>query len=558
MKGLRLLRRAFTVGAALLLAACLDRGTRLQGLSLQSEAPSEASGEDPQPESAFSISETPLTYTQPGTPPMAAMKSRGCMFDGILYAREPLAGQSQNLQMLARSSCFYLPRAVETWNSSPNLRTISSNLAALRTALGGKARQFLFGAFIAESVDTTRTYFSASAGSFNPSSFCYPGSQGTFGSGTCVPDLSQPAYQSYVLGITSDLLDLGISDFLFGQLQFVDRATSAAPALLARMRELAASKGRLIVIGGQTNTIRDGSYLQAFDYILGGSYITTSGELVMDSEVSGPQAQAKSSALLWHPTYRALARNVIIEFDWWNTDDDIHRFARLSADARASSLSRIRSTFSSLNVGFLLPFSTPLNGGVASGSCYGANVWAYSASRDFGCKDETVENILLSGGTPGPSPTASPSPSVSPKPSPSPSPSPSPKPSPSPSPKPSPSPSPSAKPTQLTFTGNRLDLYADQWIETAALQLLQQGDGNLVLYRKSDRAALWSAGISGFNCYQSPCHAIFQGDGNLVIYQGTRALWASNTVGGYRLILRDTAPYLSIESSTGTALWRKP
>lgn len=535
----RLRRLALAAGTTFLLTACLDRGITLQELPSSSV---DVPGEEPQAADAAGASpgvvrelaaDLSVTFTRPGSAPMAEMKARGCMFDGILYARAPLAGQSQNLQMLARSSCFYLPRAVETWNASPDLSKISSNLAALRTAMGANIRQFLFGAFIAESVDTTRTYVSASAGTFNPASFCYPGSQGTFGAGTCVPDLRQPAYQQYLLGITADLLDLGISDFLFGQLQYVDRLQTAAPAFLTRMRELAASKGRLIVIGGQTNTIRDGSYLKAFDYVLGGSYITTAGDLVMDSEVSGSQAQASGSALLWHPTYRSLARNVIIELDWWNTDDDIHRFARLSAAARSSVLARIRSTLSSINVGFLLPFSIPLNGGVASGSCYGANVWAYSASRDFSCKDEAVENLLL-GGAPAPSPSVAPSP------------------------KPSPSPSPSALPAQISFSGNRLDLYADQWVETAALRLLQQGDGNLVLYRKSDRAALWSARVSGLNCYVSPCHAIFQGDGNLVIYQGTRALWASNTVGGYRLILKDAAPYLSIVNSSGTVLWRSP
>lgn len=546
---------------ALLITACLDRAVSVEDLDSPARAgslpdadlPAASSGEtDSGVRQALTVTDTSaLAYTRAGAAPMAEMKSRGCMFDGILYARSQLAGHSQDLQMLARSSCFYLPRAVETWNSSPNFQTIATNLSALRTALGSVQKQFLFGAFIAESVDTTRAYVSTSAGTFNSANFCYPGSLGTFGPGTCVPDLRSPVYQQYLLGITSDLLDLGVSDFLFGQLQYVDRNLSAAPTLLARMRDLAARKNRLIVIGGQTNTIRDAAYLQAFDYILGGSYITTSGGLVMDSEISGPQAQASGSALLWHPTYRSLARNVIIEFDWWNTDDDIHRFARLSASSRAAALARIRSTFASINVGFLLPFTVPLNGGVASGSCSGANVWTYSANRDFSCKDESVENLLMGGAAPAPSPSASP------KPSPSPSPSPSPKPSPSPSPKPSPSPSPSLA-IRLEFAGNRLDLYQDQWVETVQLQLLQQGDGNLVLYRKSDRAALWSARISGYNCGLTPCHAIFQGDGNLVIYQGSRALWASNSVGGAKLILRETVPYLSIENSAGTILWRTP
>lgn len=79
--------------------------------------------------------------------------------------------------------------------------------------------------------------------------------------------------------------------------------------------------------------------------------------------------------------------------------------------------------------------------------------------------------------------------------------------------------------------------------------LVQQGDGNLVLYGLS--GALWANKnmIAGST-------TTMQGDGNLVSYQGGKARWASNTAGkaGVRLVVQDDGNVV-IYTSAGKAVW---
>jgi hypothetical protein len=89
------------------------------------------------------------------------------------------------------------------------------------------------------------------------------------------------------------------------------------------------------------------------------------------------------------------------------------------------------------------------------------------------------------------------------------------------------------------------------------VQLIMQGDGNLVLYRTDNHAPLWASdtwdkpvthavmqGDGNFVCYSDAGQAfwatgtwdqpgnfiVLQDDGNLVVYNGTVPRWASNTV----------------------------
>ncbi len=58
--------------------------------------------------------------------------------------------------------------------------------------------------------------------------------------------------------------------------------------------------------------------------------------------------------------------------------------------------------------------------------------------------------------------------------------------------------------------------------------LVQQGDGNLVLYTNGN-FPIWATGTDG----NPGAWLIMQSDGNLVVYSSTgRALWASGTNGG--------------------------
>lgn len=91
-------------------------------------------------------------------------------------------------------------------------------------------------------------------------------------------------------------------------------------------------------------------------------------------------------------------------------------------------------------------------------------------------------------------------------------------------------------------------------IDNNLVNLVMQGDGNLVLYRNSDGAALWHA-----NSYGHPgAVTVMQGDGNLVIY-GTNpgeALFNTgtwNNPGAYLQVLSNGN--LVVKSANNTVLW---
>ncbi|MCB9653651.1 MAG: hypothetical protein H6729_05925 [Deltaproteobacteria bacterium] len=113
--------------------------------------------------------------------------------------------------------------------------------------------------------------------------------------------------------------------------------------------------------------------------------------------------------------------------------------------------------------------------------------------------------------------------------------------------------------TKVSFSPGTFLIKQNQYAETANFRLYMQTDGNLVLYRKSTGAALWSSGTSGRTCNDNnPCKAKFQGDGNLVISQGA-PLWFTGTEnkGATAFVIQEATPYLSIVSSS-TVLWKTP
>ena len=82
-----------------------------------------------------------------------------------------------------------------------------------------------------------------------------------------------------------------------------------------------------------------------------------------------------------------------------------------------------------------------------------------------------------------------------------------------------------------------------------------QGDGNLVLYRNSDGAALWASNTNG----KGGSRVIMQEDGNLVIYKSTgESVWASNTNGSsnyYASLAVQTDGNVVIYRSGGGVAW---
>jgi hypothetical protein len=103
-------------------------------------------------------------------------------------------------------------------------------------------------------------------------------------------------------------------------------------------------------------------------------------------------------------------------------------------------------------------------------------------------------------------------------------------------------------------------LWANQFRDSAdgRFRFVYQGDGNLVLYRKSDWRPLWAASSNS-----APGATSMQGDGNLVVYSSSwQARWASNTwrpgTPGYWLVVQNDGnvviydPVWGARWSTGT------
>jgi len=80
-----------------------------------------------------------------------------------------------------------------------------------------------------------------------------------------------------------------------------------------------------------------------------------------------------------------------------------------------------------------------------------------------------------------------------------------------------------------------------------------QSDGNLVLYRTSDNAALWSSGTAN----TTPGRAEMQTDGNFVIYNGSgTAIWTTGTSGNSGAYIGIEATVIFVMASDRTtALW---
>ena len=79
-----------------------------------------------------------------------------------------------------------------------------------------------------------------------------------------------------------------------------------------------------------------------------------------------------------------------------------------------------------------------------------------------------------------------------------------------------------------------------------------QTDGNLVLYRESDRFAFWASGTHG----DIP-NVQFQSDGNLVMYdKGGSAVWSSNThnKGAKRMVMQDDGNFVMYDGED-KAVW---
>ncbi|WP_435271362.1 hypothetical protein [Streptomyces sp. 1222.5] len=89
-------------------------------------------------------------------------------------------------------------------------------------------------------------------------------------------------------------------------------------------------------------------------------------------------------------------------------------------------------------------------------------------------------------------------------------------------------------------------------VQATLTRLVMQSDGNLVMYRNRDGAAIWSTHTSG----HSGAYAVMQTDGNFVVYDATsHPLWSTHTAGnsGAWANMQDDGNFVIYKGST--ALW---
>lgn len=321
---------------------------------------------------------------------LEVMKRRGCVADGLLSG---YGGDTQSsVDLINRSECLYLHRALESWLNPPDFE-----LARRTKALITKP-DMIYGMFVSEALNTDAEYYSSLENRvLKFSDMCQSESEGFWGAHTCKASFASDEYRAYVRDITQKAMGMGIQSFLFGQIAFQDPDRSGAPKVLDEMREYARSKRMKIAIGAQTNTITDGRYLDLFDYIEGGVGITKDGEIEEKPCASRYESQGWCWALLWNQKYLSRANAVLLHLDWSGiADDDMSVFAGMSRDGRAEVLRKLSEKFNDDpkgKTGFLFPFLTALYD--QNGGCYGARKDSYSPDNRYSCKDEDAMNSIL-------------------------------------------------------------------------------------------------------------------------------------------------------------------
>ncbi len=342
---------------------------------------------------AESVPEKEPLPPPPPPPSMERMKREGCVADGLLNGDFPKDGKT--IDLVNRSKCYYLSRAIETWLEPPNWEDIDANRAKLREG-------FLSGMFIAEAIATKRNYrYPDEDRHFDFGDMCRDGSKNFWGEHTCKPSFTKEEYRKYLRFITRSAMDRDIQVFLFGQIYLQDAndlSETVVPEIIAEMRQYAAIRGMEIFIGAQTNDISDPKYLRLFDFIEGGVGIDPGGNIE-----NGPcfsrwwkQEGDWCWGLLWHDRFAKNARNVFLHLDWsGKIGDDMSIFTRMDEKTRAATLRRLHSYFTGQDMGFLLPYLARLH--VDNDGCYGPAQRYYTPDNRYECDDEDVMDEILSG-----------------------------------------------------------------------------------------------------------------------------------------------------------------
>jgi hypothetical protein len=324
----------------------------------------------------------------PGPISMELIKNNGCVADGFL---SNYGGNSTEIAaMIDRSQCVYLHRALETWLKPPSFNQAVAIMQKVNK------QPVVYGMFLAEALSTFRRYDDPNDDhNYDMKKMCRDGTDGRWGNDTCIASVEKPEYRRYLKSITHRAMDIGIQSFLFGQVQLQDEQpnyeNTAIKEVVADMRSYAKKKNMQIIIGAQTNSITDASYLHLFDYIEGGVGINAAGQVE-----NGPCLSKFKSCwgLLWNDQFKAKANNVLVNLDWSGlTWDDMGIFSRMPQDDRIATLKSLYQKFTSQGVGFMMPFLTVIN--QDNGGCWGPNKNFYSPSNKYRCKDEAAINAIM-------------------------------------------------------------------------------------------------------------------------------------------------------------------
>lgn len=282
------------------------------------------------------------------------VKYSGCTVDGLLdgvHGKEagPNATADQAalfdayVDLVSRSNCVYINRAVETWSRQPDFAVIAANMAKIRLRLN---RPVVFGAFIAESVSLSKKYvFPEQSRYFDATKMCRPDLPAT--KNDCYASFKQPEYQEYVAYVIRRSIDLGIQVFLIGGSSLTDHRgtveTSGLLRIIREMRAYAAQKGITILFIAQNPSSFGGpAYAAKFDLIQGGVYINANGGLPETGTVTNKGAVSVHAPpriwLITHPGDGARLydpHKLVIEYDWFgNGLDDTSEIACLSVKSQ--------------------------------------------------------------------------------------------------------------------------------------------------------------------------------------------------------------------------------
>lgn len=334
----------------------------------------------------------PAPLPPPPPPDIERMKRQGCVADGLLSG---YGGNTKEMvNVVNRSECYYLHRALETWADKPDFEKAKKIKAKI------EKKDIVYGMFIAEAIGTKVLYrYPEEDRKFDFEKMCKNDHNDHWKKNICIPSFDSGEYRAYLRYITEQAMDMGIQSFLFGQIFLQETSDLNNPritGIIEDMRKYADSKGMKIVVGAQTNDITNEKYLRNFDFIDGGVGLYSDGTLE-----NGPcfsRWWKKEGdwcwALLWNDKFAKKANNVFLHLDWTpQIGDDMSTFARMDADKRRKTLRDLHKFFTDKNKGFMLPIIAVLP--KDNGGCYGDKKNFYSPSKKYSCDDEkTINNIL--------------------------------------------------------------------------------------------------------------------------------------------------------------------